>query len=466
MTPFIANTDSDRKLMLDALGLGSVAELFAAIPEKYRFPDLKLPAALSEPEIFQELSAAASRNADAGGYALFAGAGAYNHFVPSVVDALSSRGEFFTAYTPYQPEASQGTLQALFEYQSMAADLFGMDIVNASHYDGASALAEALLMAWNAASRQRSKVVLSSGLHPEYRAVIETYTRNLGITLCTPGPGTSAGAKTETETETKMETETLESLIDAETACVAVQFPSFFGNLEDYSRLCETAHRNGALFIVSADPLSLALFEPPGSYGADIVTGEGQPLGNYLSFGGPCLGMFAATKSLVRKMPGRLAGEAMDGQGRRGYVLTLSTREQHIRREKAVSNICTNQGLAALRAAIYLAVMGKNGLKKVADITYRRARYAAGKLGKLPGFSVLNTAPFFREFVLRCPLDTWEIMNRCAKLKIVPGVPLSRWFPERTQDILVCVTEMNSRSQIDSLVSVFETFCGEAASEK
>ncbi|MDR1626061.1 MAG: aminomethyl-transferring glycine dehydrogenase subunit GcvPA [Spirochaetia bacterium] len=446
MTPFIANTDGDRKVMLDALGMGAVEELFAAIPEKYRFPRLGLPAALSEAEILQELSLAASRNADAGGYALFAGAGAYNHFVPSVVDALSSRGEFFTAYTPYQPEASQGTLQALFEYQSMAAALFGMDAVNASHYDGASALAEAVLMAWNAASRQRKGVVLSPGLHPEYRAVIETYTRNLGISLCGPGPGTPAEAGA------------LEGFIGADTACVVAAFPSFFGDLEEYSRLCEKAHEKGALFIVSADPVSLALFEPPGSYGADIVTGEGQPLGNYVSFGGPCLGMFAAAKNLVRKMPGRLAGEAADGQGRRGYVLTLSTREQHIRREKATSNICTNQGLAALRAAIYLAVMGKTGLRKAAEITYRRARYTAEKLGSLPGFSVLNTKPFFREFVLRCPCDTQDMVEHCAGLKIVPGAPLSRWFPERTQDMLVCVTEMNSRAQIDSLVSAFASF--------
>jgi glycine dehydrogenase subunit 1 len=449
MTAFISNTDGDRKLMLDALGLGSVEELFSAIPGQYRFPDLGLPAALSEPEVLQELSALASRNA-AAGYALFAGAGAYNHFVPSVVDALSSRGEFFTAYTPYQPEASQGTLQALFEYQSMAAGLLGMDTVNASHYDGASALAEAVLMAWNAASRQRGGVVLSPGLHPEYRAVIETYTRNLGITLRGPAPGTPAEAGA------------LEGFLDADTACVVVQFPSFFGDLEDYSRLCEKAHGKGAFFIVSADPICLALFEPPGSYGADIVTGEGQPLGNYLSFGGPCLGIFAAAKNLVRRMPGRLAGEAKDGQGRRGYVLTLSAREQHIRREKATSNICTNQGLAALRAAIYLAVMGKTGLRKVAETTYRRARYAAEKLGSLPGFSVRNNGPFFREFVLACPCDARDILERAARLKIVPGVPLSRWFPERTRDILVCVTEMNSRAQIDSLVSFFASLGKEA----
>jgi glycine dehydrogenase subunit 1 len=309
-----------------------------------------------------------------------------------------------------------------------------MDTVNASHYDGASALAEAVLMAWNAASRQRKKVALSSGLHPEYRAVIETYTRNLGLSLCGP-----------------------ESLIDAETACVVVQFPSFFGDLEDYSGLCAKAHEKGALFSVSADPVSLALFEPPGSYGADIVTGEGQSLGNYLSFGGPCLGMFAAAKNLVRKMPGRLAGQTTDAQGRRGYVLTLSTREQHIRREKATSNICTNQGLAALRAAIYLAVMGKNGLRKAAEISYRRARYASEKLSALPGFSVLNKGPFFREFVLRCPCDTKALLERSAEQKIIPGAPLSRWFPERTQDLLVCVTEMNSRGQIDRLVSVLES---------
>lgn len=441
MTPFIPNTAGDREAMLAALGRGSAAELFDAIPEKYRFPKLELPRPLSEMEILAEMRRLAAANAGADDFSVFAGAGAYRHFVPAAVDALASRGEFLTSYTPYQPEASQGTLQALFEYQSMTADLYGMETVNASHYDGATALAEGVLMAWRALREERPKILLSSALHPEYREVIESYTRNLGIRLS--GPEEAAWKPVD-----------LERLIDGDTACVVVPFPTFFGDLADYAGLCAKAHEKGALFVVSADPVAAALFEPPGSYGADIVTGEGQPLGSHLSFGGPYLGLFAASKALVRRMPGRLAGMTADTEDRCGYVLTLSTREQHIRREKATSNICTNQGLAALRAAIHLSLMGRHGLRKAAELSYRKARYAAETLAALPGFSLVNEGPFFREFVLRCPVAAADLVEKAAERKVVPGVALSRYFPERPRDLLVCVTETNSRVSIDNLAGV------------
>ena len=444
MTPYIANTGDDKKVMLEALGVSSPAELFADIPEKHRFPRLDLPRPLSEPEILEELGRLAAANTGAGVRAVFAGAGAYRHFIPAVVDSLSSRGEFLTSYTPYQPEASQGTLQSLFEYQSMTADLLGMDAVNASHYDGATALAEAVLMAWRAGGEKRKRVILSGGLHPEHRQVVETYAANLDLALVAPPRGA-------------WKPDDLEPLIDEETACVAVSFPTFFGDLADYSRLCAAAHRKGALFIVSADPISLALFDPPGSYGADIVTGEGQSLGNPVSFGGPFLGLFAATRELLRRMPGRLVGMTVDREETPGFVLTLSTREQHIRREKATSNICTNQGLAALRAAIYLSVLGKTGLRRVAEISYRRARYAAGLLSALPGFSVLNDGPFFREFVLRCPEDAESLIGAAAARGVIPGVALSRYFPDRPRDLLVCVTEMNGLGQIDELAKILKS---------
>jgi glycine dehydrogenase subunit 1 len=445
MTPFVSNTDPDRSLMLERLGLTSSAELFRVIPEKFRFPKLDLPAPLSEPEVLEELFALAGKNAAPPEYLVFAGGGAYLHFVPALVDALASRGEFLTSYTPYQPEASQGTLQALFEYQSMVADLFEMETVNASHYDGAAALAEAVVMAYRAGGEERKTAVISAGLHPEYREVVATYTGPFGLKL-------------RGKDENAWKSRDLAKLVDSDTACVVVSFPTFFGDLADYRELAALTHEKGALFIVSVDPLCLGLFDPPGRWGADIVTGEGQCLGNRLSFGGPGLGLFAVTKELVRKMPGRLAGMTADSEGVCGFVLTLNTREQHIRREKATSNICTNQGLIALRAAIYLAAMGKNGLKKAAELSYRNARYAAERLSALPGFSLVNDGPFFREFVLRCPRPAEEIVLALAEKKIIPGIPLSRYFPDRPRDLLVCVTELNRKKHIDALAEALAEF--------
>jgi glycine dehydrogenase subunit 1 len=439
MIPYIPHTEEDRRIMLDTLGLRSMEELFVEIPEKYRKPELKLPPPISESEVLRELRDLASRNAVSGNIVSFLGAGAYRHFIPSAVDAIAARGEFLTSYTPYQPEASQGTLQAIFEYQSLIADLLGMDAVNASHYDGAAALAEGILLAYRVSGEKRKSVVISAAVHPEYRETAETYCRAYGISFRGPEEGYWKPGD-------------LASLVDESVCCVVGSFPTFFGDILNYRSLCEETHRKGALFLVSVDPISLALFEPPGAYGADIVTGEGQCLGNPLSFGGPGLGIFAVRTELLRKMPGRLAGLTCDRTGKRGFVLTLNTREQHIRREKATSNICTNQGHVALRAAVYLSLMGKNGLRQVADLTYRKASYAAKRLRGLPEYRVLNEGPFFREFVLQCPREAEEIVERLGSEGIIPGLPLSRYFPDRKNDLLVCVTEMHPKEEIDRLI--------------
>lgn len=438
MIPYIPHTDEDRRVMLSALGLQSVEDLFQVIPEKHRKPAIDLPSGLSEAEVVKELKRLSSRNTSAEETAFFLGAGAYRHFIPAALEAIVSRGEFLTSYTPYQPEASQGTLQAMFEYQSLMADLLGMDTVNASHYDGAAALAEGVLLAYRAKGGTRRTVVLSAALHPEYIETLQTYIRPFGLQI----RGLEQGA---------WKPEELEGLLDETVCCVVVPFPTFFGSLVVYRTLCMAAHEKGALFVASVDPLSLALFEPPGSYGADIVTGEGQSLGSHLSFGGPGLGIFATRGDLLRRMPGRLAGVTCDRKDRNGFVLTLNTREQHIRREKATSNICSNQGHVALRAAVYLSLLGKNGLRKVAELTYWKACYAAERLGSLSGYRVTSPSPFFREFVLQCPIPAEEVVHRLMDQRIVPGLPLSRYYPDRKKELLVCVTELNTKEEIDRL---------------
>ena len=437
---YVANTSADRQAMLETIGVESVEALFDMVPEAVRFPALNLPRPLSEMEVLGELGRMADNNVDANHYAWFMGAGAYNHFVPSVVPQLQMRGEFYTAYTPYQPEASQGTLQAIFEYQSMMAELTGMDVVNASHYDGATALAEAALMSINATRGKRAKIVVSPHVHPQYRTVLRTYLQ--GTPFAITG-----------DEDTNHTLDELKGMLDDETACLILQSPNFFGELEDVAGLADAVHAAGALLVMHIDPISLGLFQPPGHYGADIVTGEGQSLGNNLNFGGPYLGVFATTDKLVRRMPGRVVGQATDSDGKRGYVLTLSTREQHIRREKATSNICTNQGLIALGAAIYLATVGKQGLRKVAELCYHKAHYAAAEIDKLNGYSVSNRRPFFKEFVVRCPQPAEELARQLNEQNIVPGFVLSRAFPNRPNDLLICVTEMNSKTQIDKLVA-------------
>ena len=434
------HTPTDREEMLAAIGLGSIEELFADVPAQVRFPELDLPGPLSEMETLRELMDLANANANAQDQAIFLGAGAYNHYSPSVVNHMILRGEFLTAYTPYQPEISQGTLQAVFEYQSMVAALTGMEVANASHYDGATSLAEAAIMAYSHAREKRHKVIVSPGVHPQYRAVMRTYAQGMGLSI-TGDEALDAGLAA------------LTAQLDGDTALFVVQSPNFLGQIEDLAGLADKVHAAGALLCVVADPVSLGLLQPPGRQGADIVVGEGQGLGLPLTYGGPYLGFFATRKAYVRKMAGRLVGETHDKQGRRGYVLTLSTREQHIKRENATSNICTNQGLMALAATVYLATMGKNGLRKVAELCWHKSHYAAAEIGKLAGYPVEMGRPFFQEFVVRCPRPVAEI-NRALfdEWDILGGYDLGQDYPHLAGHMLVCVTEMNSRDQIDTLV--------------
>jgi len=440
MPAYLPQTDENVRQMLETIGAKSVEDLFHDVPQKYRFPELKLPKPLSEMEILSELYSLALKNSSTGCYATFLGAGAYNHFVPSAIPYLAGRGEFVTAYTPYQPEVSQGTLQAIFEYQSMVAELFDMDVVNASHYDGATSMAEAAIMSVNVAKGKRTKILVSPSVHPQYRQVLRSYL--------------PAGQVRITGDEQPNATlADLKAMLDSNTACLVVQNPTFFGDLLDVDGLAEAVHAAGALLVVVALPVhSLGLLKPPGQYGADIVVAEGQPLGAGLNFGGPYLGMFAARMELVRRMPGRLIGETIDSEGKRGFVLTLSTREQHIRREKATSNICTNQGLIALIAAMYLAYMGKGGMRAVAELCYHRAHYAAAEISKLPSYQVLTKGAFFNEFVVQCPQPVAQVNKALLEKGILGGYDLEQDYPDRKGQMLVCVTEMNDKAQIDRLV--------------
>jgi len=440
--PFIANTDADQAAMLAAVGVERVEDLFHDVPEAYRFPELNLPEALSELEVLRELASLANENEKLDELTSFLGAGAYRHFIPTVVDFLSGRSEFYTAYTPYQPEVSQGTLQAVFEYQSMIAALTGMDASNASHYDGATATAEAVIMALNTVRGKRKRVILSPTLNPQYREVVRTYTQGMGLEIV----GDQAGDP---------DFHALLDMCEQNTACVVVQNPDFLGNVhspKEMQDLADAVHACGALLAVAVDPISLGLFTPPGQYGADIVMGEGQSLGIPLSFGGPYLGFFTMREKDVRKSAGRIAGETVDLDGRTGYVLTLSTRKQHIKRSRATSNICSNQALMALRAAIYLATMGKQGLRSVAEQCYHKGQYAATKIGMLPGYEIVNKGPFFKEFVVRCPLPVADVKaHLLLEWGIIPGYDLTQDYPELGECLLVCVTEMNTVEEIDAL---------------
>ncbi|MCE1253827.1 MAG: aminomethyl-transferring glycine dehydrogenase subunit GcvPA [Anaerolineae bacterium] len=438
--PFLPNNVGDRRSMLAAIGVPSIASLFADVPAEHRFPELKLPKAASEIEILDELKQMAGKNKSLGGLANFLGAGAYNHFVPSAIPFLTGRSEFSTAYTPYQPEVSQGTLQAIFEYQSLMAALLGMDVVNASHYDGATAMAEAAIMSINVSNGKRKKIVVSPSVHPHYRQTLRTYL--------------PTGQICGDEDLQKGSLADLKAQLDGDTACLIVQNPNFMGELLDVNGLADAVHKAGALLVVVANPvISLGLLCPPGEYGADIVVAEGQPLGVGLNFGGPYLGIFATREKYMRKMPGRLIGKTTDTQGRTGYVLTLSTREQHIRREKATSNICSNESLVALTAAMYLAYMGRQGLREVAVLCYHKAHYAAAEISRLKNFKVLSTGPFFNEFVVSCPKPVDEINQALLKKGILGGYDLEKDYPHATNQMLLCVTELNSRSQIDDLVA-------------
>ncbi|MBN1427355.1 MAG: aminomethyl-transferring glycine dehydrogenase subunit GcvPA [Anaerolineae bacterium] len=436
---YIPHTADDIQAMLETIGLADVEELFTAIPEAFRFPTLDLPEGLSQMETSQAIEYLSEANLPAGKMITFLGAGAYNHYSPAVVNQVLLRGEFLTAYTPYQPEISQGTLQAIFEYQSMICALTAMEVANASHYDGATALAEAVILALNAARDDRKKVVLSGVIHPEYREVVRTYTQGMGLTIEGDEPASA-------------DLNTFIDAIDDQTALAAIQYPNFFGQIDDIARFIQAAHAHGALACIVADPIALGLLKPPGAMGADIVVGEGQGLGIPMSFGGPYLGFFATRQKYVRKMAGRLVGETTDAQGQTGYVLTLSTREQHIRREKATSNICTNQGLMALAAAVYLSVMGKHGLRKVAELCYHKSHYAADVIDRLDGYNIDRHKPFFKEFVVQCPRPVAEINRYLLETYgIIGGYDLESPYPDRKNQMLIAVTEMNTREEIDLL---------------
>jgi glycine dehydrogenase subunit 1 len=440
---FIPHSTTEREAMLGTIGVKKLDDLFKDVPAKHRFPKLNLPPALTEMEVAAELADLASSNENVRGDLIsFLGAGAYNHYIPSVVNHVISRGEFYTAYTPYQPEISQGTLQATFEYQSLMAALTGMDVSNASHYDGATAAAEAVNLAYAQFRGKRTRLVISPTVHPQYRAVIRTYTQGMNLAIAGDDPGA----------DLESGPEALESLIDENTALVIVQFPDFFGRLHDYTRLTEAAHAKGALVCVVANPTALALFKTPADMGADIVVGEGQPLGIPLWFGGPWLGFFTTKKSYVHKMAGRLVGETVDNRGQRAYVLTLTAREQHIKRERATSNICTNQGLLALASAVYMSVLGKSGLRQVAELCYHKAHYAAEQLGKIEGFGLCFSEPFFHEFALCCPKPAGEVNAHLLEHGILGGYPLGQDYPALQNHLLIAVTEMNTREDIDALV--------------
>lgn len=435
---YIPNSPGERRSMLADMGLERIEDLFDQIPEQLKLKEpLGIGEAMSEPELLDYFRGLASTNRI--DYQSFLGAGAYSHFIPVIIDSLISRAEFFTAYTPYQAELSQGTLQYTFEFQTMICQLTGMDVANASMYDGSTAAAEAVLMAHRVT--RRNKFIIADTLHPQYRQVISAYTHNLGLTL-------DVARHTEAGT-----VDPARLGADNETAAVVVQSPNFFGCVEDLSPIADAAHEAGALLIVAVtEPMSLGLLKPPGDCGADIVAGETQSFGIPLSFGGPYCGLFACREKYMRQMPGRLVGEAYDEQGRRGYVLTLSTREQHIRRERATSNICTNQGLFALMATVYLATMGKQGVKEVARQNLQKAHYAASEISRLDGFGIQFSAPFFNEFVVRTPADAKTVTSRLVDKKIVGGIALGDYYPEMTDSMLVCVTETSKKEAIDSLV--------------
>jgi glycine dehydrogenase subunit 1 len=442
---YIPISPKERDAMLSTIGVKSLDDLFDAIPAKHRFPKLDLPKALTEMEAYQELSDIANANENVRGDLIsFLGAGMYNHYIPSAVDHMLRRGEFYTAYTPYQPEISQGTLQAVFEYQSLMSALTGMDVSNASHYDGATATAEAVNLAFAQYRGKRRKVVISPTVHPQYRAVIRTYTQGMDMNLVGDAP----------DAELDSDPSDLIELVDEDTCLVIVQYPDFFGRVYDYSKFIDGIHAKGALVCVVANPTALAMYKTPGAMGADIVVGDGQPLGIPMWYGGPSVGFFTTRKNFVHKMAGRLVGETVDNRGQRSYVLTLTSREQHIKRERATSNICTNQGLIALGTAVYLSLLGKSGLRQVAELCYQKAHYAAAQLSKIDGMGLCFTEPFFHEFALCVNRPVAEVNEHLLEHGILGGYDLGQDYPALANHMLIAVTEMNSKEEIDTLVEV------------
>lgn len=442
---YIANTPDDVQIMLDTIGLDSIDQLFDMIPPEYRLErPLAIPEALGEMELTSQVSEILGKNIGADLRPCFLGAGSYDHFIPAVVDSLSSRGEFYTAYTPYQAEASQGTLQATFEYQTLITQLTGMDVSNASLYEGGSAVAEAVLMALTV-TRRTGRVVVAGSVHPEFRQILHTFMANLEPELVIV-PIING----------KVDPDAFAAAVNDETAAAVIQYPNVFGELEDPEALVDAVHRKGAIAIVSVDPISLGLLRRPNTYGADIVVAEGQALGNYMTYGGPYLGIMACREEYVRKMPGRIVGQTTDRNGKTCWVLTLQTREQHIRREKATSNICTNQGLLALRASIYLAAVGPNGLREAAELSTRKAHYAAEQLSKISGLSLAFPGPFFKEFVVRSTKDPVKLLAEVGRLGYHGGIALGRWYPELSDAILIAVTEKRSKGEIDGLARAYQ----------
>jgi glycine dehydrogenase subunit 1 len=441
--PYFLNNADDQKSMLESIGAASIEELFSMVPRELRLGrPLDVPHAMGELELTAHLGELSAKNAPAGSGICFLGGGSYDHFVPAVVDTIASRSEFVTSYTPYQPEVSQGNLQALFEYQTLVCQLTGMDYSNSSLYDGGSAAAEAVLMAMSA-TRRPGRVLIARSVHPEYRQILATYLANLDVELVTLD--TPSGT---------LDPRSLQAGINGETACLLLQQPNFFGCVEKMETLAQIVHDVGASLVVSVDPISLGLLKRPGDAGADIVVAEGQSLGTPMQFGGPYLGILACRDKFLRRMPGRLVGQTVDRHGRRCWVLTLQTREQHIRRDKATSNICTNQALLAVRAAVYLTTMGRTGLADVANLCLQKAHYAAQRLTASGRIQLAFQQPMFKEFAVRVAdgrVD--EFLARAQSAGIFAGLPLGRWYPELKDCVLIAVTEKRTKAEIDKLVS-------------
>ncbi len=448
---YVQATPADRARMLQTIGATSTDELFADLPSGSGPITLNIPPALSEIEMGRVLRELGDRSLDLSRHPCFLGAGAYNHFVPAVVNHIIGRSEFYTSYTPYQPEISQGTLQTIYEFQSMVCALTGMEIANASMYDGASALAEAVIMAANVTDR--STILLAPSVHPDYRRVMRTYVQGLDLGVVAGTIGTDGA----------IDPGKLVGHLNDNVACIVVQYPNFFGHLEDLKRLAEVAHNVGALLVVDVNPMALGVLVPPGDFGADIVVGEGQPLGISPSFGGPYLGLFATRERFIRNLPGRIVGATTDANGQRGFVLTFQTREQHIRREKATSNICSNEALCALAATVYLAYLGRRGLKAVGELCLQNAHYLAAEIARLPGFALAFDGPFFNEFAVRCPVSPATINARLREAGIIGGYDLGRDYPDFEDALLFCTTELNRKEDLDQLVTLLSQLGREAA---
>lgn len=441
---YLPMTTEDRQEMLSFLGVESVQDLFADIPQSIRVKgELAIPKALAELEVARHFGQLAGRNVHAGEYAYFLGAGIYDHYIPSTVNHVISRSEFYTAYTPYQPEISQGELQAIFEFQTMICELTGMEVANSSMYDGPTALAEAANLA--VGGKKGKKVLVSKAVHPESRAILQVNGKGQGYEVIEVG--TKDGVT---------DMDALEAVMDEEVAAVLVQYPNFFGAVEDLEAIERIAHQYKGLFVVSSNPLALGILEPPGSFKADIVVGDAQPFGIPMQFGGPSCGYFAVRESLMRKIPGRIVGQTTDQEGRRGFVLTLQAREQHIRREKATSNICSNQALNALAASVAMSALGKHGVQEIALLNLQKTQYCKNEVGKLEGYHVAFSSPVFNEFVVKAPKPIAEINRGLLQRKIVGGYDLGRDYPELSGHMLLAVTEARTKEEIDSLVEGLE----------